>query len=85
MGRPGRVVRGGSRVHAAAFSPKSTALLQVDSRSAQLFDSETGKSTPVMRANERLDPVADHRIAAREQIRIHDKFVTGYRRSLIRS
>jgi WD40 repeat protein len=41
-----------SRVHAAEFSPNSATLLQVDSRSAQLWDSETGKSTTLLPVKE---------------------------------
>jgi hypothetical protein len=38
---------------------------------------------PVMQPNEGLDPVADDRVRACEQVRIHACFVTESRRSLI--
>ena len=37
----------------------------------------------MVRANQRLDPVADDRIRALEQIRSHDSFVTELRGFLI--
>jgi hypothetical protein len=36
-----------------------------------------------MKPNERLDPIADDRVGACEQVRIHASFVTESRRSLI--
>jgi hypothetical protein len=37
----------------------------------------------VVRPNEGLDPIADDRVGARDQVRIHASFVTESRRSLI--